>query len=335
MEMNLQERRLADTAPSGGREVPPAGTGMPASAVWDRLSVKLQDVEFRRDEPLAAHTTFRVGGPVSCFAVPRTEEALTGLLREVRELGVPHVILGGGSNILAPDGPSDLLVVKLSPACSGAVRIEDAGEGRKRAYAGAGAGLSGFLGFCRKNGLGGLECLAGIPGTVGGALVMNAGTRDGCISDALIKVDVLDREGERRELEKAELPIAYRSLGLPEGCVVMGGHFLLEESAPSAIEARMADILRRRKLSQPQGFPSAGCVFKNPPGQSAGALIERAGLKGCRMGDAEVSEKHANWIVNRGNARAEDILALIRHVEDRIRREFGVSLEREIRMLTF
>ena len=294
---------------------------------------RLPDVEFRWDEPLARHTTFGVGGPVSCLAVPRTEKALGDLVREARRQGVPCVVLGGGSNVLACDAPMDVLVVKVTPSCCGEVRCDDGGNGKKDVFVGAGVGLPRLLAFCLRNGFGGLEALAGIPGTVGGALVMNAGTREGSITDPLIEIELLDAEGTPRRLQKSELPIGYRCAGLPGDCLVTGARFLLEQAERGALRARAAELMKQRKRTQPLGLPSAGCVFKNPAGFSAGALIQRCGLKGYRVGEAEVSEKHANWIVNRGSARAADILALIQHIQQKVFRDFGVLLELEIKVL--
>jgi UDP-N-acetylmuramate dehydrogenase len=164
---------------------------------------------------------------------------------------------------------------------------------------------------------------------------MNAGTRDGCITDPLEWVDFLDDEGFARRLEKSEFPIGYRTTGIPEGWVVTGAGFILEQGNRTAIREKLFNIMKQRKNTQPLGLPSAGCVFKNPAGLSAGALIQRSGLKGFRVGDAEVSEKHANWIINCGKAKAADIFALIRHIQQKVFRDFGVLLELEIKVLAF
>lgn len=320
-----------DAVAGEGTRVPETGNSLVESRA--QVEKRWPDVEFKWDEPLANHTTFRVGGPVSCLAIPRTEEALTGLVQEAEKWGIPRVILGGGSNILAADAPMDILVVKVNPPCCSGIRCLDAGDGLKHVYVGGGVGLPRLVGYCLRNGLGGLESLVGIPGTVGGGLVMNAGTRNGCITDPLVLVEFLDREGVLRRIDKADLPIAYRYAGLPEDCVVTGAHFLLKQTERGILKARAVDLMRQRKSTQPLGLPSAGCVFKNPPGLSAGALIQRSGLKGLRAGDAEVSEKHANWIVNLGTARAADIFSLIQYIRQKVFRDFGVLLELEIRVL--
>lgn len=305
----------------------------PAADRLDRSFVDgLPGIEFRWWEPLARHTTFRVGGPVWCLARPRDEDALESLMKRVRERSIPCVVLGGGSNVLAPDEPWEVLAVQLNLACSGLV-VEDLEGGGVQVHAGAGVGLSRLLRCCLRSGLGGLEFLVGIPGSIGGALVMNAGTRDGCMHDVLEWVELMDRGGRRRRLNVSEIPGGYRSMGLPEGWIVLRACLNLRRTPVARSKAAMRDIMKKRRSGQPVECASAGCVFKNPPSLSAGELIDRAGLKGFRVGDAEVSTKHANWIINRGRATASDILCLIRHIEGEVFRMFGVSLEREIRVL--
>ncbi len=291
------------------------------------------DVEFLFNEPLARHTTFRVGGPARLLARPRSERALCALLEPVQDLGIPFLVLGGGSNVLAPDGPCDAAVIQLHLSCNKLVRGEQVAQGQTVVRAGAGMKLQDLIGYCIENGLKGLESLAGIPGTVGGALLMNAGTPAGVISDTLIRIDLLDPDGVRRSVRRDELTPGYRTMGIPEGSVVLGASFGLEPCPGDFLKSSVARIVENRRRTQPLRYPSAGSVFKNPPGQFAGALIEKAGLKGCRLGDAEVSRKHANWIVNRGKARASDILSLIVKIENEIFETFGVRLEREIRIL--
>jgi UDP-N-acetylmuramate dehydrogenase len=179
-----------------------------------------------------------------------------------------------------------------------------------------------------------LEFLVGIPAAVGGALVMNAGTGDGAMAEVVSWIEVMDGQGLKRKLDRKDLSPVYRSMGLPGEWIVLRGGFRLSAlQNGNACRHLLSEKMRRRKQSQPLGMPSAGCIFKNPPGFSAGFLIDRLGLKGFRIGGAEVSEKHANWIVNCGNARARDILALIEHIEKLVLKEFGVCLEREIQIL--
>ncbi|MGA2402269.1 MAG: UDP-N-acetylmuramate dehydrogenase [Syntrophobacteraceae bacterium] len=291
------------------------------------------DVEFRLDEPLARHTTFRVGGPVRVFARPRSERALCALLEQIRDLDIPFVVLGGGSNVLAPDGPREMAVIQLSLACNKLLHSEQRTKKGTILYAGAGTKLQELIRYCIENGLEGLERLSGIPGTVGGAVVMNAGTPSGAISDNLLHVDLVDPDAGRRLIRREELPPGYRTMGIPENSIVLGACFKLRACSSDILKARAEQILQNRRRTQPLRYPSAGSIFKNPEGQLAGALIDKAGLKGYRMGGAEVSRKHANWIINRGNAQAGDILGLIEKIENEIYGTFGVRLEREIRIL--
>lgn len=292
----------------------------------------VSDVELRFDEPLARHTTFRVGGPARLFARPRTGEGLCALLKGLREEGVRYLVLGGGSNVLAPDGTIDAAVVKLELACRD-LSAERSNGDRTVVYAGAGVKLPDLVGYCIENGLRGLEQLAGIPGTVGGALVMNAGTSSRVISDSLVRMELLDEDCRKRVITREELKPAYRSMGIPEGSTVLGGWFGLEACSSGVLRAQADQVLLKRRRTQPLRYPSAGSIFKNPEGMFAGALIEKAGLKGFRLGGAEVSKKHANWVINRDNAKSSDILGLIEKIENEIYETFGVRLEREIRIL--
>lgn len=300
---------------------------------WAMRLSRLPDVEFLWQEPLDRHTTFRVGGPVVCLARPRNEDALVRLLEEIRTFRIPCLLLGAGSNILPPDEPWDVLVLQLSRCCSQIHPLQGFGTDEMGFSVGAGVRVARWLRFCLQNGLGGQEILAGIPGTIGGALVMNAGTTEGCIAESLLWMDILDEDCRRRRILRNEVSPAYRSMGLPQEWIVLGGGFRTRSSPKSFVKARLTELVRRRKRTQPQGWPSAGCIFKNPPGASAGALIDRSGLKGMRFGDAQISEKHANWIVNRGKARARDILELIGYVEEKVHEAFGIRLEREIKVV--
>ncbi len=303
-------------------------------ATCSSLVAGLQGVEFLWHEPLARHTTFRLGGPAACLARPQTEDALRALIEVVAEHRIPHIVLGGGSNILAPDGLLPVLVIQLTGCrCDPSISGSGSGGGVP-VHSGAGTMLSRFLGFCLRNDLGGLEYLVGIPGTVGGALVMNAGTGEGTVSDSLDWIELLDPEGLRHRLPGSELRAGYRDMGLPRDWVVLGGCFRLQRSSGRFLRARMRDLMTKRRSTQPLGLASAGCIFRNPPEAPAGELIEKSGLKKLRIGGAEISGKHANWVINLGSAKSGDVLALIRHVENEVFRNFGVRLEREIRILT-
>lgn len=290
------------------------------------------DLELLWDEPLSRHTTFRIGGPIWCLARPRSENALAALMDEVRQLDVPMFVFGGGSNLLPPDHGIDAVALQLQLCCGDLQRTQE-DEGAVCLHAGAGIGLQELIRYCLRNGLAGLGALAGIPGTLGGALVMNAGTPAGSISDTLTYIDLAVPGEGRRRIARKEFSPAYRSMGLPEECVVLGGGFRLKMGDGEAQRVLVKEILELRKKNQPLEFPSAGSVFKNPPGGSAWELIERAGLKGFRIGDAEVSKKHSNWIINRGSATSRDVLEVIEKIEKEVFGTFGVRLEREIRIL--
>jgi len=251
----------------------------------------------------------------------------------IRQEKIPHLVLGGGSNVLAPDDPWDVLVVLMASPPGRIAQLERDKPDIREVFADAGVKLSTLLSHCIRQGLAGLEPLVGIPGTVGGAIVMNAGSRGGCIADPLLWIDVMDPSGVRKRMAREELTAEYRDMGLPHGFMVLGACFRLNVSPEEAVKNRMTRFMRERKKTQPLGLPSAGCIFKNPPGASAGALIDQAGLKGTRIGGAEISRKHANWIVNLGHAKAADILGLIKLAEQAVLERFGVTLEREIRVL--
>lgn len=299
---------------------------------WERLMETVADVDVEWDVPASTLNTFRVGGTVRCVVRPRTEDSLKTLLKGLKSEGFPWTILGNGSNVLLPDGPWDHMVILLDQCCS---RF----EGRRRdatcgtVRVGAGLRVAHLLRLCVRHGWSGLEFLSGIPATVGGAVVMNAGTPTGCVGDVLERVRFLDEGLRERTVPRKELSMGYRSGGLPGGAVVLEAEFRVMQRPPRLIAQNIAGIVRERHRRQPWRWPSAGCVFKNPPGRSAGALIDQAGFKGYRVGDAEVSPIHANWIVNRGRATRDDVLRVIRAVRDGVRERFGVDLELEVRVL--
>ena len=304
--------------------------------LMDRLMeilTPLDELELCWGKPLAELTTFRIGGPVTCVARPVDVRAFGVLMAVVRRENIPHLILGGGSNVLAPDDPWDVLVVRMAAPAGRIERVNPETEAAGEVFAEAGVRLSTLLAYCIRAELGGLEPLVGIPGTVGGAIVMNAGSKDGCIADPLLWIEVMDASGERRRMVREDLRAEYRHMGLPWEVAVLGACFGLHRRAQGLLKERMALLMRKRKQTQPLGLPSAGCIFKNPSGVSAGALIDQAGLKGARIGGAEISRMHANWIVNLGDAKAADILGLIRLEEEEVLARFGIRLEREIRVL--
>lgn len=302
---------------------------MPNRSAWLGEVARIESLSVVRDAAMVRETTFRVGGRVAALARPRTTQALLEVLEIARRLDLPHVVLGGGSNVLMPDGDWEVLVIQLKGFAIESPTMSRP-SGMLRLVLGAGVTLAACHRFCLEKSLFGLETLVGIPGTIGGALVMNAAAHGGAISDALIWLDLLTRQGERKRLLRDQLCPRYRCMGLPAQSVVLRACFELRSGPKRGLRRKMKECMARRKKTQPMVWPSAGCVFKNPPGQAAGALIERAGLKGQRIGDAEISTQHANWIINRGRATATDVLGLIRMIEKRIDAEFGIQLEREL-----
>ncbi|SMC20957.1 UDP-N-acetylmuramate dehydrogenase [Desulfacinum hydrothermale DSM 13146] len=299
---------------------------------WRHMLEDLKDIALSWDVPLERFNTFRLKGKVRCLAVPETVEALERLLDRLHRRAVPWVVLGRGSNVVIPSGTWERVLIVLD-RCAGSLWWERADRDRIRVGAGAGLRLSRLLGVCARHGWSGLEGLVGIPATVGGAVVMNAGTPQGALADVLEEVRYLDVQGKRHRRRREDLKASYRDMGLPERCVVLEAVLTLKKDDPSCVQQRMRRTMKRRRAAQPLDLPSAGCIFKNPPDAPAGALIDRAGLKGYRIGGAQVSPVHANWIVNCGGATPEDVKALIGHVKATVRQRFGVDLEEEVRVL--
>ncbi len=281
--------------------------------------------DMRLQEPMARHTTFRIGGPAERFFVPSGIGDLRAFLEE-RPREDPITLLGAGSNLLVSDEGIRGTVIHLGAFQS--VRVEN-----ERLLAGAGVMLPGLLQQLARDGLGGLEFLGGIPGTVGGGVRMNAGTEGGWIADRLLSVTYLDASGTLRRQRREEITFGYRQMALPRGACIVGAEFRLEPDDPMRIAERLRERMADRRKRQPVHLASAGCIFKNPPGDAAGRLIEAAGLKGARVGDAQVSSQHANFVVNRGKARAADVLSLVRRIQERVRQESGVELAFEIEMV--
>ena len=294
-----------------------------------RLAAALPGLELRDNEPMYRHTTFRVGGPVTLMALPRSVEELSTVVSLAKEAGIEPFFLGRGSNLLVADRGAEAFLIKLA---GGLDRLELLGE--NSLYVGAGVTLAQAAVFALEHALTGLEFAHGIPGTLGGGGFMNAGAYDGELSQVISWADVLDETGRRFRLEGPDLELGYRtSVFSRKPWVVTGARLDLTPGDPAAIRARMEDLSHRRRSKQPLEFPSAGSTFKRPAGHFAGALIQEAGLKGVRIGGAQVSEKHAGFVVNTGGATSDDILSLIRLVRDTVLEKTGVLLEPEVRML--
>ena len=297
------------------------------SQLIEALSAIAGTHQILENEPMSRHTTFRVGGPADVLFLPESEEQLLQALSIAREAGAPCFVIGNGSNLVVKDGGIRGLVIALG---EGMAAIARAGE---TLTAWAGASLARVSAYAQASGLSGLEFASGIPGTLGGGCAMNAGAYGGQLSDVLVDARVL-LDGVVRTLTVEEMQMGYRtSLPLRRGGIVISARFALTPDDPEAIAARMRELNARRRDKQPLNYPSAGSTFKRPEGYFAGALIEQAGLKGKRVGGAQVSEKHAGFIVNTGGATAADILTLIGTVQDEVADRFGVRLETEVRIL--
>ncbi len=283
--------------------------------------------EILREEPLARHTTWRIGGPAEALAFPTDRDDLGLAIRFANERACPYRVLGNGSNLLVRDGGVRGLVLRPRGALA-EVRVA-----RSRIEAGSGAALPAVARLAAERGLSGLEFAAGIPGTVGGAVIMNAGSHEHEIAAVVESVEFLDPRGAARRIPAGECGFGYRRSalrGLPG--VVLEAALVLRPDDPAAVRERIAGFSASRRASQPTELPSCGSVFRNPPGDSAGRLIDRAGLKGLRVGDIEVSPRHANFLVNVGLGSARDALALVEIVEREVRDRFGVALVREFEL---
>jgi UDP-N-acetylmuramate dehydrogenase len=283
--------------------------------------------ELLPNEPMARHTSWRVGGPAERMYVPADLDDLTIFLQSLPD-SEPLTVVGLGSNLLVRDGGIRGTVLMLSGALNG---LEELAEDTVRAEAGVASAK--VARFCSDRGLVGAEFLAGIPGTVGGALAMNAGAFGGETWNIVARVETIDRHGTRRTREPTDYRVAYRHVAGPAGEWFVAGHFRLQRGATGEGKTLIKSLLAKRGATQPTQLPNAGSVFKNPPGNFAAKLIEACGLKGACEGRACVSELHANFIVNTGGARAADIERLIVRVQAEVERVHGVRLETEVRMV--
>ena len=284
-----------------------------------------------RDEPMSAHTTFRVGGLADYFVAPGSPGQLSDVIALCSEHGAAHFLLGHGSNVLVADEGLRGVVVHISGSL-GDVEVHEDGT----VIAQAGASNAKVAAMAQRAGLAGFEFAAGIPGTVGGAAIMNAGAYDGEFKQVAQSVTCLTTGGEIVKVTADEAEWGYRSSAMMKsGMVVLSALLQLAEGDPDAIKARMADLAQRRQDKQPIELPSAGSTFKRPPGHFAGKLIQDAGMQGYAVGGAQVSTKHAGFVVNRGGATAADVLTVIRDVQACVLEKYGVELEPEVRLWGF
>ena len=307
--------------------VPSMGTSTTNSTDKDRLLLALQDVEgdIEWSVPLSTVTSLQVGGPADVLVAPKDIANVARIILGARRQHLPVVVLGG-TNVVVRDKGIRGIVMQLKHLT--AMKK----EGSDRMYAEAGVRMPVLMQFAVRHQWSGMEWAAGIPGTVGGGVAMNAGTRLGEMKDALQAVDFVNSRGRRMRIEASALTFSYRKTILPKG-IVVGAWFQLKAAAQQQIEQVTKSYLQYRKETQPLTLPNAGSVFKNPPGHSAGRLVESLGLKGLRIGHAEVSTKHANFIVNQGGATASDVLALIRKVRGLVAQQLGFHLELELKIL--
>lgn len=286
------------------------------------------DCEYRIQEPMRLHTSFRIGGPADLFLIPNSVNQITQLLPLIRKYHLPLHIIGRGSNLLVRDEGVRGVVLALTGKLSGIYRRDDT------LICEAGASLESVCRFALDQGLSGLEFAHGIPGSVGGAVYMNAGAYGGEIKDVLLSTAHLDENGELGCLEGEALDLSYRHSAYSNKKVcIISAVIQLKPGNPDDIRSRMEDVMNRRKEKQPLDMPSAGSTFKRPAGNYAAALIDQCGLKGISIGGAAVSEKHAGFLINKGNASCADMMALIRLVQTTVLKKTGYRLECEVQML--
>ncbi|MCD7778004.1 MAG: UDP-N-acetylmuramate dehydrogenase [Clostridiales bacterium] len=296
------------------------------TAAFDELKNVFKD-RVTAFEPMSLHTSFRVGGPADIFIKPVTMDEVLISIAVFKEFNLPYIIIGKGSNILVGDNGIRGGVVQLSALYS---ELKTEGSNVKAA---AGASLGSVASLCLDNSLTGFEFASGIPGSVGGAVIMNAGAYGGEIKDIVSSVKVL-KNGEIHTITNEECGFRYRgSRVMDENMLVLEAEFNLQEGDYEEISAKMKELTKKRNEKQPMEYPSAGSTFKRPEGYFAGKLIEDSGLKGYFVGGAQVSEKHCGFVINKGNATAKDIADLIKHIQDTVKDKFGVDLEPEVRFV--
>jgi UDP-N-acetylmuramate dehydrogenase len=283
------------------------------------------------DEPMSEHTTLRIGGRTDAFVIPSGVKSLRHILLEAKEKEIPVFPLGGGSNLLVDDSGIEGIVVSL--VSMNHVEVTDESGDEVRIVAGAGAHLQGLIRLARERGYAGIEGLAGIPGSIGGAVRGNAGSMGYEMGDVIDSVNIITRKGTVFSIGAGDLGFRYRASSVPEGDIILSATVKLKRDDQGKVSARVKTFLQEKRKKQPVGESSAGCVFKNPEGAQAGKLIEGAGCKGLQRGDVTVSSLHANFFVNRGSARASDFLALMDEVRERVVKAFGIEMEPEIRIV--
>lgn len=289
------------------------------------------NAEVKFDEPMKRHTYLGIGGPADIFIVPKNAAAVSEVMKSARENRVQTLPVGGGTNLLVSDGGIEGAVVSLGAIARMTVISEDSDS--VAVHVDSGYPLMRLVRFATEKGLKGIEGLVGIPGQLGGAIVGNSGAFGCEIKDVTVRVKVLDREGNQATLGKDELGFDYRRVELPSGAIILGAELRFEKGDPARVSKKTDEFFREKKSKQPLAQKSAGCVYKNPPGDFAGRLIEEAGCKGMKVGGIEVSNVHANFFVNTGGGTAADYMRLMVEVASKVKMTSGVVLEPEIRMV--
>ena len=292
------------------------------------LQARLGEDGLKLQEPMKEHTTFRVGGPADLFLMPKDAEELKDAIGILRKYNMPVMVIGNGSNLLVRDKGIRGAVIQIYS------RMADIAVDGEIIEARGGALLSAVAAKAADAGLPGMEFASGIPGSIGGAVVMNAGAYGGEMKDVLVSVDVLTKDLEVKTIPVGELELGYRHSVVPEaGYIALGARMKLEKGDDAAIRGRMAELAEQRREKQPLQYPSAGSTFKRPAGYFAGKLVQDAGLKGKTIGGAQVSEKHSGFLINIGGATAQDILDLIAFCQKEVKDQFGVTLETEVKIV--
>ena len=296
--------------------------------IYQRLK-KVSRGKILLDEPMSRHTSYKIGGPADIYIRPIDQEDVSGVIDFCNREGIQRYVVGNGTNLLVSDEGLRGVVIDISKAFR---HLSNKGN---IVTTGAGNSLKKLIEYCTEMGLAGIESLIGIPGQVGGALMLNAGAYNTEITDKIIAVRLLNKQGVLEIRKRSDIQAEYRKTNYPEGSILVEAQFMFQEGNPQEMKDHEKNIMKRRREKQPLSLPSAGSVFKRPANQYAGRLIEEAGCKGLRIGDAMVSRKHANFIVNCHLATAQDVLRVIEEVREKVYRRFKVTLELEIHLIGF
>lgn len=288
--------------------------------------------EIKFDEPMSAHTSLKIGGPVEIMVFPDDPLSLKNVLLACGREKIPVFIFGEGTNLLVADEGIEGVAISLE-AFKNVEIIKDTDKKNATLFVEAGVPMRSLINFAKRNGYSGIEALAGIPGSFGGAVYMNAGSLGTELKDVLVSIAVMNMDGKIMILEKDKLKFSYRSSNLSDDLIILSANIVLKKENPNDVAKRIKKFLRDKRLSQPLGESSAGCIFKNPEGDTAGMLIDAAGCKEMRIGDAEVSAVHANYFINKGRAACKDFIKLMNRVSDKVQKYSGITLEPEIKII--